>query len=327
MEFHRARILDKSSQIALFKKGLNCFFMDIITDILFIDTHDLPDDQVIESLIEILMPCTRTAEPALLDLNLNKTIKSTLFQLLLACSTAQVHGHLNKILSRSESFLSHNYASDDLADLKLMFINAIENSFYAKEAFAEADCKLDMDVKLGTSFLQQELEDSTGAPGKLDSLKTVAKIRFIIGTFARLFGEWPRLEKHADKQDYVDFIELTEMFIRRCQCQWPRFYLIKCVFRTYGQSVLVESVESDLFDWIVPREIMLESEADLQDSYVVCGPGYLKVRDTLRDGLVLGKFGKLPVQNKQVFFFLISMFSEIRTLSLFLPGFYTIASF
>jgi len=72
---------------------------------------------------------------------------------------------------------------------------------------------------------------------------------------------------------------------------------------------------------------MLESEADLQDSYVVCGPGYLKVRDTLRDGLVLGKFGKLPVQNKQVFFFLLSMFSEIRTLSLFLPGFYTIASF
>jgi hypothetical protein len=70
--------------------------------------------------------------PALLDLNLNKTIKSTLFQLLLACSTAQVHRHLNKILSHSESFLSHNYASDDLADMKLMFINAIENSFYAE---------------------------------------------------------------------------------------------------------------------------------------------------------------------------------------------------
>jgi len=30
--------------------------------------------------------------------------------------------------------------------------------------------------------------------------------KFIIGTFVRLFGEWPRLEKHADKQNYVDLI-------------------------------------------------------------------------------------------------------------------------
>ena len=300
MRFNSVIMLKQSNKITLVKKGLNCFFMDIVTDILFKDKQNLPDDQVIESLIETLMPRATTDSPdtALFDLNLNRTIKSTLFQLLLNFSSVQVHSHLNRILSRSESYLSQNYMPDDLADLKLMFINSIENNFYAKQTFVKNDSKLDMDVELGTEFLE-ELDMKTTAEN-IDKLIKVAKIKFIIGTFSRLFGEWAQMEQHADIQNYRDFIEMTEIFITRCKSQWPRYYLIKYVFRMYGQSVLMDSVNSKLFNWIIPRELMLQSEADLQDSYVVCGQGYLKVRNALRDGLVLGSFNKLPFQSKHV---------------------------
>ncbi len=293
-------MLKQSNKIVLVKKGFNCFLMDIITDILFKDKHNLPDDQVIESLIETLMPrlSTQSCDTVLFDLNLNKTIKSTLFQILLDYSKIQVHSHLNNILTKSESYLRQNYEPDDLADLKLMFINSIENNFYAKQTFVQASSKLEMDVKLATEFLIDLDRKKTSED--IDKLIEVAKIKFIIGTFTKLFTEWTQVEQQTIKKYYYDFIENTKLFINGCKSEWPRFYLIKCVFRMYGQSVLMDSVKNPLFNWIIPRELIIKSEDDLQDSYVVCGQGYLKVRNALRDAFVLGSFNKLPFEGKLV---------------------------
>jgi hypothetical protein len=74
-------------------------FMVIITDILFIHTHDLRDDQVIESLIEI-------AEPFLFDINLHtRPSNQRSFSFSSTCSTTQVYRRLKKNFSHSESFL------------------------------------------------------------------------------------------------------------------------------------------------------------------------------------------------------------------------------
>ena len=257
--------LDHSQQLISFKKSLNCFFMDIVNDLCFNDKHNLPDNQVIESIIENLMPRTRAEQNAgLLDLNLNKTIKSTLFQLLLNYKKTTVHKHLDKILSKSENFLKETYNASDLNDLKVMLINSIENNFYS--TFVESDSKLNKDVELGIQFLRElnnsEMNDDSYSK-QVNDLETIAKIKFILGTFARLFDECRHEEAEISKK-CSEFVRMTEWYLsssRRSKFSlWPRFFLIKYVFRKYGQSVLMDSVKSEMFKWIIPKNLLLQSK-------------------------------------------------------------------
>lgn len=128
--------------------------MDIVNNICFGDKHQLPDDQVIETIIENLMPRTRSActnsNIIFLDFDLNKSIKTTLFQLLLNYRENKVQIHLNKILSKSKDFLQEKYREEDLSELKIMFINSIENNFYSKQALVQSNSRIDVDVDLGT---------------------------------------------------------------------------------------------------------------------------------------------------------------------------------
>lgn len=128
--------------------------MDIVNNICFGYKHQLPDNQVIEAIIENLMPRTRSActnsNIIFLDFDLNKSIKTTLFQLLLNYRENEVQIHLNKILSKSKDFLQEKYREEDLSELKIMFINSIENNFYSKQALVQSNSRIDVDVDLGT---------------------------------------------------------------------------------------------------------------------------------------------------------------------------------
>lgn len=137
----------------LFKKSLNGFFMDVVNDLCFDDKDNLPESEVIDIIMQNLMPKTKTElasdQPLLLDFNLNKSIKSTLFQLLLNYKRNEVVAHLDRILSESKKFLETNYRSEDLIGLKLMFINAIEDNFNSKQSFNMTKSKMDLDIELG----------------------------------------------------------------------------------------------------------------------------------------------------------------------------------
>ncbi len=140
-----------------FKKSLNCFFMDLVNDLCFDDKNNLPESEVIDTIMQNLMPKTKIKielendQSLLLDFNLNKSIKSTLFQLLLNYKRNEVVAHLERILSESSKYLETNYRIEDLIGLKLMFINSIEDNFSSKQSFNMTSSKIDLDIELATT--------------------------------------------------------------------------------------------------------------------------------------------------------------------------------
>ena len=128
--------------------------MDVVNNLCFSNNSCLPDDEVIDLIILNLMPRTindkGNSNYIRLDFNLNKSIKTTLFQLLLNYKKDEVKDHLDRILSKSKKYLKENYNNDDLIDLKLMLINTIEDNFYSKQTFItnESD-RIRIDTELG----------------------------------------------------------------------------------------------------------------------------------------------------------------------------------
>ena len=140
---HKAKKL--TSKNISFKKSLN---------LCFDDKNNLPESEVIDTIMQNLMPKTKTElendQSLLLDFNLSKSIKSTLFQLLLNYKRDEVVAHLDRILSESRKYLETNYRVEDLIGLKLMFINSIEDNFSSKQSFNMTSSKIDLDIELAT---------------------------------------------------------------------------------------------------------------------------------------------------------------------------------
>jgi E3 ubiquitin-protein ligase RNF213 len=225
------------------KLGINCFFMEIVTKLCLDGTKILPDSSVINSIIEYLLPKSKNENSSsTIDFNLSPSIKSTLFQLLLNYNKDDVETHLNAIFSKSAKYLTENFEKDDIIDLKLIYINAIEDSFYCKQIANE-----NLNIELGIEFLNN-LND-IDSNNQMEQFKIIAKIKFIITTLANL------MIKHDNENELeLIFIKMAKNFFQNETLSiWPRFFMIKYVFRRYGKNVLINHKNNDLFNWILPE--------------------------------------------------------------------------
>jgi hypothetical protein len=274
-----------------FRSVMNCFLMDLITNCTFNKQIDqaLPEKEVIDYLIELLMPRGAVkplptasqgqngSSTTLFDLNLNPSIKSTLFQLILSYDQANIEQHLSSIFSKSKSFLVANYDSTDLVDLKLMYMNSIEDSFYSKSTRDTSNLNLSLDIELACQFLESDLRhlSAHGAHARspatsvtiiyrshcprdqdaadIIEFKLVAKIKFCICVLAKLLVEFDRANTL-----HLKFLEMSKRLIERNvdNCIWLRFFLIKNIFRRYGKSESVKSSNDSLFSWIIPKQFL-----------------------------------------------------------------------
>ncbi len=233
------------------KSGFNCFFMEIVTNLCLDGTSDLPESTVIESIIENLLPKMKRNEESkliVLDFNLSPSIKSTLFQLLLNYNQKDVEKHLTAIFSKSAQFLKENYKTEDLADLKLIYINSIEDNFYSKRTLNKHDENLNLDMKLGLQFLN-DLCDSNESPDELiEQFKIIAKIKFIIVTLSKVISQL-----NEEESIQMSFIRMAKRFMQSSS-KWPRFYLIKYIFRRFGKNLLMNTRKIDSLNWILPDD-------------------------------------------------------------------------
>ena len=118
-----------------FKSSLNDFITDVIANIC-LDTRmsARPSKEALNSMIELLMPASKeqlVAEDQLFNFSLNPSAKSTLFQLLLNHDEAEMESYLDEVLS-AKFLKQESYDNDDLINLQLMYLNAIEDSMYSK---------------------------------------------------------------------------------------------------------------------------------------------------------------------------------------------------
>ena len=121
---------------------------------------------------------------------------------------------------------------------------------------------MDLDAKLGNSFLKDLVNETMSCTDKdvktINELKMVAQIKFSLVTLAKLFAEHP--EDREYNQIGLEFIKTAEDFIQNSLSMWPRFFLIKYIYRRYGPNILMSSLKNELFNWIIPEEMVKSDE-------------------------------------------------------------------
>lgn len=272
VKFTRLDISNSSNQkLKQFKLNLNGFFMDIVLNLCFDRTassyQTLPDAEVISKIILHLLPrqveSDKEKEAVLsFDLNLSPSIKSTLFQLLLNYTETTVEAHLDEIFSKSAHYLRTKYNTQDLVNLKLMYVNSIEDSLHSKYDSSRSD-ELVKKVLEFLSNVNYDLTvefDDDGRSKIVARLKTIAKIRFSLVTFANLIVNGIDGGLSADILHLNDMVK--DLIETNDRCLWLRFFLIKNIFRIHGQSGFKKLASSNLYKWIIPSNIVNSNEVN-----------------------------------------------------------------
>ena len=181
-----------------FKSSLNDFITDVIANVCLdtrMSSNATPTNEAINSMIELLMPASKeqlVAEDQLFNFSLNPSVKSTLFQLLLNYDEVKMESYLTGILSRSTKFLEQWYESDDLANLQLMYLNAIEDSLYSKSSLEKSTSNFGGDMSTAVLYMNEINENSLTM--KSDSVsdnimaqfKLISKVKFCLVTCSKL---------------------------------------------------------------------------------------------------------------------------------------------
>lgn len=269
----------------------NCFLMDIITNLTFnklIDSN-LPEKETIDYLIDLLLPSNRTESSSAFNLRLNPSIKSTLFQIILRYEPENVEHHLMSIFSRSKQYLMNNYDSSDLINLKLMYINSIEDNLCSRASENRVQTAID--------FLKNDLASLSAVhlgAEEIGEFKLVAEIKFCLSTLAHIAIDFDSSDpSHRELAYYTrELIEQMEEERMQEKCPWTRFYLIKLIFRRHGKSDSIKVASNKLLSWIFPSNLMSNN---IPDSFLALGPMYKTVRDSISDSLTTGQ--DITVQN------------------------------
>lgn len=241
-----------NQRLKQFKVGLNSFFMDIVQNLCFDRSFQcLPHSDVIDSIIKHLLPRTvhKSAEEQSLDLSLSPSIKSTLFQLLLNYCQSSVTSHLEKIFSQSANYLNGQYKSDDLTNLKIMYVNSIEDSLHSR---------YEENLREKLLKLVEDINESTTVNSEVDKLEMVARIRFSLVSFVRLVTAHGQDALSKDVQVLNE--RVRDMVEMSSSCLWLKFFIIKDVFRRHGQNEFKNLIRNDHFKWILPDNLTVRDD-------------------------------------------------------------------
>ena len=104
-------------------------------------------------------------------------------------------------------------------------------------------------MKLGLQFLNDLCDLDESPEIIIEQFKLIAKIKFIIVTLSKVISQ---LNEDDDIQ--MSFIRMSKRFIHQSSSVWPRFYLIKYVFRRFGKNLLMSTRKINSLNWILPDD-------------------------------------------------------------------------
>ena len=238
-----------------FKNNCETFFLDIVSTLCLNDNNALPEHQVIEILIEQIMPKQNNTEETDFEFTLNPTIKSTLLQLLLNYKSNEVENVLENLFSKSAHFLKATYKYQDIMELNLMYINSIEDNLYSTATDKEKNSNLVADAELAIELFKKLTDivyaKQTDKLNQISQLRTIAEIRFCLVTCSRFVNEF-----NSTNWLQKNLMVSAKRFIDIYPSEWPKYFILKQVFRRYGKSILTSTNKFKELQWIIPEYLV-----------------------------------------------------------------------
>lgn len=237
-----------------FKTCLDRFFLDVICTLCLNDEQNLPSNIVIDEIIKQISPTpsnTVTTGRANTDLELNATVKSTLLQLLIKLTSNKAEDVLNKVFSNMSQ-------TSDFSKLNAVYLNAIEDSYYINNSLTmhKALYSNNFDVsQLINLFKELRSIDYSNQPSNIKLLCQVARIKYVLVACSKVL-----IESNLINLPDALFDE-AQAFFKQYPSEWPVNFLIKYIYRRYGQAKFLNIIQNNHFKWILPANFKFDEKS------------------------------------------------------------------
>ncbi|KAL3881514.1 hypothetical protein ACJMK2_027946, partial [Sinanodonta woodiana] len=278
-----------------YQSRCNSFFMDVVSQLCFVD-NTAPSDQVVDKLLGYItmtkMPCKQgkmetrhlTKELTIFNdcVDPNPVFRSFLLQLLLRTSEERVHFILEKYFDKAQAVIGRDI--DLEVQLCQLVVQCLEDSFYQ-------NCLRNNEVVIAANHLTNAANNLRTSPKMLDKLCGIAKARFGLAITAKHIQDTVLKKRQMVTHEQRQLIKKAETLCED-DCKWPKIFFIKYLCRWYGvdsYQAVCRKTDVRCLRWIKYQPAEEKDRVrEVSDRYIVCGPHYVNIREAVTK-VVLGE--------------------------------------
>ncbi|WAR07208.1 R213A-like protein [Mya arenaria] len=272
-------------QLIQYQKRCNTFFMDVVAQLCFSDGHP-PSRNVLDKLLGYV---TCSARDSPLQFTKNMTIFETGLDPNPVFSEEEfVNESLKRYIEQAQSFFRKEpTVQQNLVDLSLLIIQCLEDTMLQKwlgQHMHSWSYVIHLLETAGESLVDNKLT--------IEKLYSIARTRVglsqVVRVIADIVNAGTELQTLTNEQRNV--IDSAKQLCTAFQLKWPKIFLVKHLCRYYGIDVY-QSIcrhRTTLLRWIVIEELERDQTQEVSDRYVVCGDGYVEIREALSQ-VILGE--------------------------------------
>ena len=297
---------NKVKKHQVFKETLGTFFLDILQRFVFAKSGAGSEEGIEQEVLESLLSFVITKELPKDDergrtkrispfaghcIDSTPVVRSFILQLLLRDDPSTRSEYLNLFLDRERRFMRD---AKQLSELCQLVMFCLEDALFDAERGGEFVANREALSLPAAHRLMLELgaaADLGGGAGLVPQLDYCAKARVALGTVAVLLNEVLGRKKvaHADQllNSAAEFVCGSPM-----QGSLQRFF-VRCLVALFRKDLVFEWKESGVLPELMPDEIKVSTYDEPQDSYLLLGGEYKKIKDTIRRALTVGRFDEL----------------------------------
>ncbi|XP_033741837.1 E3 ubiquitin-protein ligase rnf213-alpha-like [Pecten maximus] len=276
---------EKSKKYFDYKKRINSFFMEVVSQLCFAEDTP-PSDEVVQKLLGYI---TRSADKGMVvtkkmtifDDSIDPTpvLRSFLLQLLLQTSGDQVSVYLGTYLQQAEQFVDPT-GQEQLIELCLLILQCVEDVYHQDVSKSETPQK--KEVQLATVMLRDSIHSISIEELSVVKLYTLAETRFALSVAAKYVQKIYVDKSVKMTKGLRQMIDAAAKLCEECGFDWPCIYFIKQLCRCYGldsYQTVCKSGDANMCRWLQMLDLDREEVLECSDLFVVCGDQYITCRE------------------------------------------------
>ncbi|WAR07198.1 R213A-like protein, partial [Mya arenaria] len=204
---------------------------------------------------------------------------------------------LNGYMEHAKSFFREEPTQQqDLIDLSLLIVQCLEDTMLQQWHRQHMN---------SWSYIIRLLE-TAGVDNQLtiEKLYSIASTRVGLSQAARVIADIVNAgtEVQTPTTEQRSVIASAKRLCIDSQLKWPKIFLVKHLCRCYGIDVYQSLCRhpTTLLRWIVIEELERDQTQEVSDRYVVCGDGYVKIREALSQVMLGEDISTLEDQLQEV---------------------------
>lgn len=254
-------------QLKAFRTSLNYFYLEIVS------TLCLKNGQIPEHLVPVILKWVfpKTIEQwnstsendRNLEYNVASSVKFNLLQIVLQSNS-------KLILTREFTNVLKNwrqYNVKTLVDMNQIYINAYESYLHQNYGLSSSNKNSYLtvfeflnDLKNIQNSMNYQDNDS-----HIKKLTSIAEIKFCMFYVSQIIAS----ETDMDANLIDRLLNATQDFLKKQNSEWPRFFLIKNIYRRYGRFKLSSIKNDRKLSWIMETNLNYNENVSLYHVYVL----------------------------------------------------------